>query len=560
MSSDTVLDFLTEELVVSKNIVTYRSLSHVLGIHINKAKNELAFYHSEHAGSLDAAYATYIIGGEPRTSYMDSLRDTDAMAVDEEEEMGSEYVPETKITLVSEADLETSKEQYARIDFVHIYCLSPVPIREPALLCEPAKSLREAGTSIHTGFTVELGRVSGPSWYIKKRTDLPQRRSSANTKSSAAASSSKDKLPGLSKAPSVKTEDVKPVVKSEPKDVKLEIKEPPKPRPSGKLDFSKAAAKPAPKPAPEMRKVESAAESSSTSAKVAIKSELKPSKSKDKLVENKSTLKRSDSEDGTKRAPSAKRTESKSAPRASVKKGVVISDDDEDEEAPKKKPSPSPSPPPPPKAAYKAKPKAAPPDPDAEKELRAMMDIDDEHVTKVSRRAVSLSEPATSPPATDVELEDRDPDPDPEPAPEPEPKPATRKPRQRKPKKEVPVGRNGLKKRRVVKSRTTMDEKGYFAFRAIVDKHASLGGHAVTEDYSSYESVDEETSPPEKPAAKGKGKGKGKKVSAPAVVKNESEADEKASKAPAKSAPSLKRKPSKPSVQQGGIASYFAKK
>jgi hypothetical protein len=153
--------------------VTYRSLSHALGIHVNQAKkcariptshfdsystrnvpfcSELAVYHSEHAGSSDAGYATYIIGGEPRVSYLDGIRDTDKMAVDDEEmDEDSEDVPETKITLVREADLESarflfdpasiipkplfpiptfvaSKEQYARIHFVHVYSLSPSPI------------------------------------------------------------------------------------------------------------------------------------------------------------------------------------------------------------------------------------------------------------------------------------------------------------------------------------------------------------------------------------------------------------------------------------------------
>jgi hypothetical protein len=54
-------------------------------------------------------------------------------------------------------------------------------------------------------------------------------------------------------------------------------------------------------------------------------------------------------------------------------------------------------------------------------------------------------------------MEDREP----EPEPEPKPKPA-RKRQQGKPKKDMPVGRNGLKKRRVVKSRMTTDDKGYF--------------------------------------------------------------------------------------------------
>ncbi|KAI9509823.1 DNA polymerase subunit Cdc27 [Russula earlei] len=454
MSSDSVLDFLTEELVVGKNIVTYRSLSHALGIHVNKAKNELASYHSERAGSLDAAHATYIIGGEPRTSYLDSVRDADAMTVDEQEtDEGSEHVPETKITLVGEADLETSKEQYARIDFVHIYSLSPAPIREPALLCEPAKSLRETDKGAGTGFTVALGRITGPNWHtnIKERTDLRPARSPPDTKSSAAnaASTSKNKLPGLSKAPST-TEETKPVVKSEPKDVKLEVKEEPaKPKPSGKLDFSKA------KPAASDSKPKVEPAESSPASKPGPKSELQPSKPKNKLVERKSTLlKLSDSEDEeSTRAPvkpPTGRTESNSAPRATR---VAAISDDEDDEAPK--------PPPTTKAAYKKiKRKAAvPPDSDAEKELRAMMDIDDDHVTKVPR-AASISEPATPPPATDVEMEDRGPETEPEPEPEPGRAPAARK-AQRKPKKVVPVGRNGLRKRRVVKSRTTMDGKGY---------------------------------------------------------------------------------------------------
>ena len=159
--------------------MTYRSLGHALGIHVNQAKkcaashltsilltrltrndlfrSELAFYHSEHAGSSDAGYATYVIGGEPRVSYLDSVRDTDKMAIDDEEmDEDSEDVHETKITLVRETDLEcarfpfapagivpkpfpipifvASKEQYARIHFVHIYSLSPSPIHVSIIL------------------------------------------------------------------------------------------------------------------------------------------------------------------------------------------------------------------------------------------------------------------------------------------------------------------------------------------------------------------------------------------------------------------------------------------
>jgi len=200
-------------------------------------------------------------------------------------------------------------------------------------------------------------------------------------------------------------------------------------------------------------------------------------------------MKFSDSEDEASAAaavrpqePPSKRSESKSAVR--VKKGVILSDD-EDDEAPK---------PARPKAAYKAAKtkKHSVLDTAAESELRAMMDIDDDQVTKVSR-TVTASEPATTPPVSDVEMEDYESGPAPAPAPAP-----TRKP-QRKPKKQVPVGSNGLKKRRVVKSRMKTDDKGYF----------------VTEDYSSYESVDEEAPPPEKT---GKGEGEGEEGHCPSCI------------------------------------------
>ncbi|KAH8990363.1 DNA polymerase subunit Cdc27 [Lactarius akahatsu] len=539
MSSDRVLDYLTEELVVEKNIVTYRSLSNALGIHVNEAKNELAFYYSEHAGSFDAARATYIISGEPRVSYLDSVRDAEEMAVDDEETVEhSEDVSETKITLVGDAELENSKEQYTRIDYIHIYSLSPSPIREPAILCEPAKALREAGTGKNNdaSSSVALGRITGP--HVKKRTGVLPTRSSANAKPTAAASTSKSKLPGLSRAASTTT-DTKPIVKSEPKDVKLGVKEElPKSKPSGKLDFSKA--KPAaPKAVPGVRKTEPAEPSSMP--EVASKPERKTLKPKGKPpVERKSTMKFSDSEDesptkGATRPQElpSKRSGSKSTAR--VKKGVILSDEEDEEEAPK---------PARPKAAYKVKTERRSPDLDldagAESELRAMMDIDDDQVTRVSRTVTSAaSESATSPPVSDVDMEDRES----VPAAEPEPAPAPSRKPQRKPKKQVPVGRNGLKKRRVVKSRMKTDDKGYF----------------VTEDYSSYESVDEEAPPPEKPA---KGKGKGKKAAiVPAASKSDDEpAEEKVIKAPAKKAPTLERKPSKPNVQKGGIASYFTKK
>ncbi len=74
--------------------------------------------------------------------------------------------------------------------------------------------------------------------------------------------------------------------------------------------------------------------------------------------------------------------------------------------------------------------------------------------------------------------------------------------------------------------------------------------------------MDEEEAPPVKPA-----KGKRKKGTVPPVKVKDDEGEveeekekEKAAKPLARSGSTLKRKPSKPNAQKGGIASYFNKK
>jgi len=77
-----------------------------------------------------------------------------------------------------------------------------------------------------------------------------------------------------------------------------------------------------------------------------------------------------------------------------------------------------------------------------------------------------------------------------------EPIPAKAKPK-RKPKKVIPVGKNGLPKRRVVKSRKTKNAKGYTGTKAFPSQNHLIRYTIclVTEDYSSYESVSESEQP-----------------------------------------------------------------
>ncbi|KAF8434194.1 hypothetical protein L210DRAFT_3554341 [Boletus edulis BED1] len=171
--------------------------------------------------------------------------------------------------------------------------------------------------------------------------------------------------------------------------------------------------------------------------------------------------------------------------------------------------------------------------------LRAMMDIDDRQVDRVSRADKVLPQPeeseeseeegnkpekeAIAPPAT---TEDEESDHVPV------------VPKRRKPRKVALVGRNGLKKRLVIKSRTAMDAKGYMQ----------------TEDYSSYESVDEE----EEIKPKGKGKGKGKETKKASELTNK---DEEVKPKQEESIGKLKAKPTpKPrggAAKRGGLLNFF---
>lgn len=151
-----------------------------------------------------------------------------------------------------------------------------------------------------------------------------------------------------------------------------------------------------------------------------------------------------------------------------LRKNVLLSDDDESD-----------APPPPPRRMSKSKGKAKlvvnDEDSAADNDLRAMMDVDDgmptcylyvdgvlkvpiDQVIRVSRDAPAASRQKTeeeeeeeeeTPPI--IKDEDVDMDDDIRAAPK----------KQRKAKKAVPLGSNGLKKKRVVKTTKRMDEKGF---------------------------------------------------------------------------------------------------
>ena len=121
----------------------------------------------------------------------------------------------------------------------------------------------------------------------------------------------------------------------------------------------------------------------------------------------------------------------------------------------------------------------------------------------------------------------------------------------RKPRKVVPVGKNGLKKRRIINSRTSVDDKGFVgmpSFLFLLPSLYSFVTFLVTEDYSEYESVDEEEPAPASAEKKGL-KPSTSKPGKSASVKEDKPAPKKKA-----SAPAPKR------VGQSNIQNFFGKK
>ncbi|PSS37351.1 hypothetical protein PHLCEN_2v828 [Hermanssonia centrifuga] len=572
-----ITDYLTKQIFIEKNVVTFRLLSRQFNVHVNESKNALATFYATNATSDERAYATYLLSGEvPLVSKLGSKQnggpaagnedyiDEDEVMEDVNEQMDDleEVVPQTKMTLAGEQDLERAKSTYSRIYSEYIYCLSPSPVHDAGLICTSSDQVYAADAKLKPDVAASLGRIIGSHVHMGKKQNL-------------VASTYKGKEPAVRVATPVvqakeKTNEEtkrKELLKEKVPAPKKEEKEPLsiKPKPTGKLDWSKA--KPRGKAEEKEPQVKEKPSVADKKPKEEIKEEeekvqpekkglsLKPkaSGSKDtiaqvlafKVKEEKPTKPRDSSNLEVKRGqkrksalPADTESEEESPPSRGksitppiermsglrLKRKTVISDSEDEDEKPKPQPK------------LKAKAKSKIPveiESDNEKSLRAMMDIDDEQVIKASRsrivRAAETSE--TEPddePQTETQTEDADMMDDSDPAPKPQP-------RKRKQKKAIPVGKNGLKKKRIVSSRNKLDEKGYM----------------VTEDYSEYESVEEEEPAEEVPKTK-------KSVAKAKETKSEESKPIKA--APRKSKSSSTEKPKRTGSgkgSQGSLMNFF---
>ncbi|KAJ3823208.1 DNA polymerase subunit Cdc27 [Lentinula raphanica] len=544
MGSQNIEDFLTKQMLIEGNIVTYRSLSRQLSLHVNAAKNALAtFYSKTRNEGENKLAATYLVSGElqPERQHSDPIdMDVDMDSAQENVEYesdGAEEVQLVEVVLTGEKDLEYTRSKFSKIYSTHIYCLSPTSIRDMDLVCSANDIVRDIDNKKGSEIAAVAGKIVGSDVKQGKYVPLPAPVVTNNAPSTSKASSS---VTAETKAPKKtttitdkpkasdfftrmkpkNTKDEKNVTKKEAKksDTKEDLA-----KSNTKVDAGPSKNPNEEKPAKleKKRKQEQILDLEPEQVKpVAV------SKAKGKTgVKRKSP---SSEDDETQREEEEERDE----PSVRIRKNAIISDDEDEQPSVVSGRT---------KGKGKARDKGKQVMKREDEDVLALMDVDDDEVIRVSRSRKASPEPseAVKSEPEDIEMQD-----------DTEDKPTAKPKRKTKAKKIVPVGKNGLKKKRVMKSKMTVDSKGYM----------------VTEDYSSYESVDEEEPEPET-TTKGKGgknstdKEKPKKsTSGSKDSTKEEEGSRETSGTRSKSGPKPKPKASSSgSKGKNTIASFFGK-
>ncbi|KAG8936095.1 hypothetical protein FRC02_004720 [Tulasnella sp. 418] len=546
--SQKVSEYLSKRIQVDNEVVTFRLLSRELRIHVNEAKNELArFYHlSKNSAPV---HATYLLSGEVVEHKQPPAQSAGSNTAVEQVPSPQAAQLKRKIVLIGETDVEQAKLQFSRIICTHVYSLSPGMLNDKALLASATASIRQLDAEHGPEVSATLGMAIAPCAKVVK------------------FKPSTKPLP----KPVVKPMSGRPSLQEKNTDQEK--------RASSTLQQSKLGKKPE-----AAKKVEPAVKPNPffTATKATPKVTVKKEPSTVKLEEVETKLGRnvneSEEENSSKAGSSRFQSPSQgssafSQTKGKVKRGRVVSDDEEEEPVlPTKKSS-----------LKKRKSEALREEEEEEEEenagtsrklarlmrgqaaaeqqrsrksekednLRALMELDDDNELSSAARTSEEPEEESEPEHVPLTKPQKS-----------KAKPAKEKPtgvdvinKTKKRKSTVPLGNNGKKKRKVMKTRETVNAKGY----------------TVTEDYSSYESVSgsEEEEEKPKPKASSQKKRSGKVVKQeeeeeedeqPSTFKSKLKPDAVKDTKSNKAAPPTKRPSVAKNAGPKGLMSYFGKK
>ncbi|KAK1700175.1 DNA polymerase subunit Cdc27 [Colletotrichum godetiae] len=277
--------YLADQILSEEKIVTYRSLSRALKVHVNTAKGMLYDFHRSQNGMRPGTiHATYLIYGTQAVQKVQNDGDVEMTSSPPDVEASEDVVTHSMslvpgdllkgnskihvFTLTITDDFSETLATYEEVSSFHIYSLARHPTRDLQLLADVHQQIKEQATNESVSTAETFGTITNPN--VRKRTR--QGRGPVPTPASAAPAAKpikKEAAPSAAKpaASEPKTEvPVKQETKTETKETPTSTTTtkkgaaPPALKKSGSSGISgmfakaaaKAASKPkeAPKPAP----------------------------------------------------------------------------------------------------------------------------------------------------------------------------------------------------------------------------------------------------------------------------------------------------------------------
>ncbi|WQF80497.1 Putative DNA polymerase delta subunit 3 [Colletotrichum destructivum] len=253
--------YLADQILSEEKIVTYRSLSRALKVHVNTAKGMLYEFHRSQNGMRPGTiHATYLIYGIQKAEKVQEDGDIEMTSSPPDAVPLSDEVLTHSLTLVPGDRLKEILASYEELLSFHIYSLARHPTRELQMLADVSQQIKEQSTEDSASMAETYGTIINPN--VRKRDRQGRPVPAPPHAATAAKPVKKESAPSTVKpaASAPKTEEpaekeIKVPAKDSPSSAAATIKKgaaPPSLKKSGSSgimsSFAKAAAKASSKP------------------------------------------------------------------------------------------------------------------------------------------------------------------------------------------------------------------------------------------------------------------------------------------------------------------------
>ncbi|KAK2005636.1 hypothetical protein LZ32DRAFT_642282 [Colletotrichum eremochloae] len=160
--------YLADQILSEEKIVTYRSLSRALGVHVNTAKGMLyEFHRSQNGMRPGTVHATYLVYGIQKVAEVQEDGDVEMISSPPDAEPLSDEVITHSLTLVPGDRLKEVLAKYEELSSFHIYSLARHPTTELQMLADVTQQLKEQSTGDSATMAETYGTITNPN--VRKR-------------------------------------------------------------------------------------------------------------------------------------------------------------------------------------------------------------------------------------------------------------------------------------------------------------------------------------------------------------------------------------------------------